>query len=83
MARIGLRKRWPCGFIKSLPETEGAHLEFQRRHLEFERETAERIAGMEAQMAEIIRVQNEQGCILERLPEAIRDRIGFKAQKNE
>jgi hypothetical protein len=32
---------------------------------------------IEAQMAEIIRVLNEHTRILERLPEAVRERIGF------
>jgi len=30
-------------------------------------------------MAEIIRVLNEHSRMLERLPEAVRDKIGFKA----
>jgi hypothetical protein len=32
-------------------------------------------------MAEIIRVLNEDSRMLERLPEAVRDKIGFKAQQ--
>ena len=50
----------------------------ERRHLEFERETRERFARIEGQMAEIIRVLNEHGRVLERLPDAVRDKIGFK-----
>jgi hypothetical protein len=58
----------------------GRQAETERRHLEFERATAERFARIEAQMAEIIRVLNEHSRLLERLPEVIRDKIGFKAQ---
>ena len=61
-------------------EFERRHLEFERRHQQFDRETAERFARIEAQMAEIIRVLNEHGQLLERLPEVIRDKIGFKPQ---
>jgi phosphoserine phosphatase len=64
----------------------GRLAENDRRHLEFERETAERFARIEAQMAEIIRVLHEHGRILaehgrllEHLPEAVREKIGFKS----
>jgi predicted nucleic acid-binding Zn-ribbon protein len=50
-----------------------------RRHLEFERESSERVARIEAKMAEIIRVLSEHGRQLERLTEAVRDKIGFKS----
>ena len=60
--------------------------ENDRRHLKFESETAERFARIEAQMAEIIRVLNEHNRILsehsrmiERLTDAVREKIGFKA----
>jgi len=61
-------------FVSRLAETD-------RRHLEFERETAERFTRIEAQMAEIIRVLNEHTRQLERLTEAVREKIGFKAQQ--
>jgi hypothetical protein len=54
--------------------------ETDRLHTKLERETNERFARIEAQMAEIIRVLNEHSRILEQLPEAIREKIGFKAQ---
>jgi hypothetical protein len=76
-----------AAFLGRLSESEKHHLEFERRHLEcerrhfeFERETAERFARIEAQMAEIIRVLTEQGRLLERLTEAVREKIGFKPQ---
>jgi hypothetical protein len=75
-----------AAFVGQLAETERHHLEFERRHLEFERrhqqfeqETAERFARIETQMAQIIQVLAEHGRILERLPDAVRDKIGFKA----
>jgi hypothetical protein len=61
-------------------EFQRQYLEFERRHFEFERETAERFARIEAQMAEILRVLNDHGRMLERLPEAVRDKIGFHRQ---
>jgi multidrug efflux pump subunit AcrA (membrane-fusion protein) len=68
-------------------ETARAQVENERRHLEYQREAAERFARIEAQMAEIIRVLNEHGRLLaehsrllESLPEAIREKIGFKGQ---
>jgi hypothetical protein len=52
--------------------------EIERRHLEYQRETAERFARLEAQMAEVIRVLNEHNRVLERLTEAVHEKIGFK-----
>jgi hypothetical protein len=51
--------------------------ESDRLHLKFERETAERFARIEADMAAILRVLAEHGRMLERLPEAVREKIGF------
>jgi hypothetical protein len=62
-------------------EIERQHLEFKRLDLEYRRQTNKRFARIEAQMAEIIRVLAEHGRILERLPEAVRDKIGFKTQE--
>jgi hypothetical protein len=62
-----------AAFVRRLPETD-------QRHLELEREMAERFARIEAQMAEIIRVLAEHGRLLERLTEAVCERIGFKGQ---
>ena len=70
-----------AAFVGRLAETD-------RQHLQFERETAERFARIEAQMAEIIRVLNEHGRLLaehsrllERLPEANRDKSGFQGEQ--
>jgi hypothetical protein len=52
--------------------------ENKRRHLEFERETAERFARLQANRAEIIPVHSEHGRLREHLPEAIRDPMGFQ-----
>jgi hypothetical protein len=68
-----------AAFVGQLAETARHHLEFERRHLEFEQETTERFARIETQMAQIIQVLAEHGRILERLPDAVRDKIGFKA----
>ena len=69
-----------AAFVSRLAESDRLHAEFERRHLEFERETAERFARIEAKMAEIIRVLTEHGRLLERLTEAVREKIGFKGQ---
>jgi hypothetical protein len=58
----------------------GQLAEANRERAELKRESDERFARIEAQMAEIIRVLNEHGRILERLPEAVREKIGFKGQ---
>ncbi len=59
--------------------------ESDRAHLEFERKTTERFAHIEAQMSEIIRLLAEHGRLLaehgrllEHLPEAVREKIGFR-----
>ena len=67
-----------AAFLARLSETDRLRAELERRHLEYERETAERFSRIEVQMAEIIRVLNEHGRILERLPEAVGERFGFK-----
>jgi hypothetical protein len=58
---------------------------FLRDMREMERTNTERFSRVEATMASILRVLdehsrilNEHGRILERLPEAVRDKIGFK-----
>ena len=55
--------------------------EAERFHMKLERETSERFARIEGQMAEIIRVLNEHGRILERLPEAVREKSRFKPEQ--
>lgn len=67
-----------AAFVANQAATDRAHTEFQRRHLEFERQTAERVDRIEAQMKEVIRILTEHGRQLERLTEAVRDKIGFK-----
>ena len=61
-------------FVSRLAETD-------RLQAQFQREAAERFAHIDAQMAEIIRVLNEHSRLLERLPEAVREKSGFKAQQ--
>jgi hypothetical protein len=50
------------------------------RLAEMERVTAERFARIESDIAAILRVLGEHSRLLDRLPEAVRDKIGFKAQ---
>ncbi len=45
---------------------------------EHKRESDLRFARIEASLAMVIRVLNEHTAIRERLPEAVRDKIGFK-----
>jgi hypothetical protein len=63
-----------AAFVSSLRETD-------RLHAECERRTADRFGRIEAQMTEIIRVLAEHGRLLERLPEAVREKIGFKGKE--
>jgi hypothetical protein len=51
---------------------------FSGRMAEIERATSERFARIENDMAAILRVLAEHSRLLERLPEAVRDKIGFK-----
>jgi hypothetical protein len=62
-----------ASFLSDLRQTE-------RDRREIERATSERFSRIEAQMAETIRVLNEHGRMLECLPEAVRDKNGFKGQ---
>jgi hypothetical protein len=52
--------------------------DIERDRREIERATSERFSRIEATMASILRVLDEHGRMLERLPEAVRDKIGFK-----
>jgi len=47
---------------------------------EMKRESAQRFARIEADIATILRVLAEHGRMLQALPEAVRDKIGFKPQ---
>jgi hypothetical protein len=49
-----------------------------RQQVELKRQSDERFARIEAQMSEIVRVLKEHSRVLERLPDAVRDKIGFK-----
>jgi hypothetical protein len=51
---------------------------FLSRLAETDRATSERFARIEADMAAILRVLSEHSRLLERLPEAVRDRLGSK-----
>ena len=53
---------------------------FLGRLSETEHATSERFARIEAGIAAILRVLAEHIRLLERLPEAVREKIGFKAQ---
>ena len=59
-------------------ETDRLLTEYQRQSIEYQRQTAETFARIEKDMAAIMRVLAKHSRILERLPEAIREKIGFK-----
>ena len=65
-------------FVARLSDSDKRHAENERLRLQYEREAAERFARIEADIATIIRVLGEHTRMLERLPEAVRDKIGFK-----
>jgi hypothetical protein len=48
---------------------------------EMERASSERFARIEQDMSAILRVLAEHSRLLERLPEAVREKIGFKASR--
>jgi hypothetical protein len=51
---------------------------FLGRMAEIERATSERFGRIEQEMVAIRRILSEHSRLLERLPEAVRDKIGFK-----
>ena len=53
---------------------------FLGRLAEIDRTSSERFERIERDIAAILRVLNEHSRTLERLPEAVRDKIGFKGQ---
>ena len=59
----------------------GRLAESDNRLSEIERASSERSARIEKDMTSILRVLAEHGRLLERLPEAVRDKIGFKGQE--
>jgi hypothetical protein len=69
-----------AAFVARLNEADKERAEMRREQIEIQRATEERFRSIEGQMAEIIRVLNEHTRVLERLPEAVRDKIGFKGQ---
>jgi len=69
-----------AAFVAQLAGYNRVHSELERQHLELKRQSDERFARIEAKMAEIIRVLGEHGRLLEHLPEAVRDKIGFQGQ---
>lgn len=64
---------------KRQAELERLHLKNERCWLELKRQSDERFARIEKDMASIIQVLNEQTRTLERLPDALREKIGFKS----
>lgn len=54
--------------------------ETDRRISETERATSERFARIERDMSAILHVLSKHSRLLERLPDAVRDKIGFKGQ---
>ena len=53
---------------------------FLSRMAEIERSASERFGRIENDMTAILRVLSEHSRLLERLPEAVRDKIGFQGQ---
>jgi hypothetical protein len=52
----------------------------ERDRRDIERANSERFARIETTMASILRVLDEHSRLLQRLPEAVREKIGFKEQ---
>ncbi|HEX7448705.1 MAG TPA: hypothetical protein VF306_14230 [Pirellulales bacterium] len=68
-------------FVSSMAETNRHIAENDRIWADTQRENAERFARIERDMAAIIRTLAEHSRLLERLPEAVRDKIGFQGQR--
>jgi GTP1/Obg family GTP-binding protein len=69
-----------AAFLNRLADTDSRIAESERHYAELRREASERFARIEADIAAILRVLAEHGRLLERLPDAVRDKIGFKGQ---
>lgn len=67
--------------VSSMAETNRRIAENDRIWADTQRENAERFARIERDMAAIIRTLAEHSRLLERLPEAVRDKIGFQGQR--
>lgn len=67
-----------AAFTGQMAEANRQQLEFERRHLEYERSMDERVNRIESQMKDVVRILTEHSRQLERLTEAVRDKIGFK-----
>src|SRR5262245_18260631 len=65
------------GFLGRLAEIDR---NTSQRLTELERANSERFARIESEIAAIFRVLAEHSRLLERLPEAVRENIGFKGQ---
>ena len=63
---------------RRMAESDRRIAESERRTIEFERATIERFERIEKNIEAILRILAEHGRLLERLPEALRDKIGFK-----
>ena len=72
-AAIAILLQNQASFVAQLAEN-------NRLHLEYERETKERVARIESQTAEVIRILTDHNRRLDQLTEAVRDRIGFKSK---
>jgi hypothetical protein len=77
---IAMLVRNEAAFVARLSDSDQRHAENERLRLQYEREAAERFARIEADMAMIIRVLGEHTRMLERLPEAVREKIGFQGK---
>jgi low affinity Fe/Cu permease len=69
-----------AAFLSRASETDRLHLEFERRHFEFERSMDDRVSRIESQMKEVVRILSEHNRTIERLTDAIREKIGFEPQ---
>lgn len=69
-----------AAFVANQRETDRLHAQCQRETAADMASIKADSASIKAQIAEIIRVLNEHTRTMERLTEAVRDRIGFKPQ---
>ncbi len=67
-----------AAFVGRLAESDNRMAESDKQMSEFERVTSERFARIERDMSAILQVLAEHSRMLERLPEAVHDKIGFK-----
>jgi hypothetical protein len=78
---MALLIRNQAAFVEQIARTDQERLELKRKSEEFEREAREQFSRIDGRFTRVEERLGRIETILVQLPEAIRQKIGFKAQK--